>query len=379
MGQIDKWGQRLTYGVGGYLAYKLFYDLKNQKDNQPSHTFKLDESQDGFPNDFDWVSEKNYQTKMDQQVLPYVQNYLISNQIPISNFNLHYDFYLKKEEFPTIIFTHGFIENKEKYFEIIYYLLQLNCNVLIYDVRGHGDSKVNAKDTRVDIDFFDQFVNDLYRLIDHAKQTYHFTGPCYLMGHSMGGMISMRYAKQYPETIQGVILSSPMLAINTRPFSAAFASLLSKTLKLSGQGHRAIPFQDMIVPAVFSKDQSDELTLMPKMSYSQVRINYMQKISRKFEVNPTIGGTLSWLASSMAASEQMLQLNYYDSIHIPVLIFMSQGDDLVDIRAIDHALNHLYLGYGYEYEHTGHNLLHEKDAVIQDIIRKVNCFIDSHS
>ena len=81
----------------------------------------------------------------------------------------------------------------------------------------------------------------------------------------------------------------------------------------------------------------------------------------------------------MAASEQMLQLNYYDSIHIPVLIFMSQGDDLVDIRAIDHALNHLYLGYGYEYEHTGHNLLHEKDAVIQDIIRKVNCFIDSHS
>ena len=58
---------------------------------------------------------------------------------------------------------------------------------------------------------------------------------------------------------------------------------------------------------------------------------------------------------------------------------MSQGDDLVDIRAIDHALNHLYLGYGYEYEYTGHNLLHEKDAVIQDIIRKVNCFIDSHS
>lgn len=31
MGQIDKWGQRLTYGVGGYLAYKLFYDLKTKK------------------------------------------------------------------------------------------------------------------------------------------------------------------------------------------------------------------------------------------------------------------------------------------------------------------------------------------------------------
>ena len=54
--------------------------------------------------------------------------------------------------------------------------------------------------------------------------------PRILIGHSLGGLIALEYAVRYPETLRGVVLSSPALKLALEPsrLKTAFAVGLSR-------------------------------------------------------------------------------------------------------------------------------------------------------
>lgn len=56
---------------------------------------------------------------------------------------------------------------------------------------------------------------EYYRTVDGwIKQAMEDRAPVYLLGHSMGGLIAIRYLEEYrPEGVKGVILTSPCLAL----------------------------------------------------------------------------------------------------------------------------------------------------------------------
>lgn len=102
----------------------------------------------------------------------------------------------------TIIITHGMAEYSLAHEETALFFQSKGYNVITYDVRGHGKSLGK----RGHLDRYQDFLDDLNDIVLNAKKS---TKKVFLIGHSMGGIISNLYAVTYGN-IDGVVsLSAP--------------------------------------------------------------------------------------------------------------------------------------------------------------------------
>lgn len=102
-----------------------------------------------------------------------------------------------------VIVTHGIALHTTYYEEVRQALSHAGYHVFLYDVRGHGKSQ----GPRGDIKHLDVFIDDLHTLIEKVRQTYDL--PIYLLGHSMGGVITNVYATTYDDYDGTIIMSAP--------------------------------------------------------------------------------------------------------------------------------------------------------------------------
>jgi alpha-beta hydrolase superfamily lysophospholipase len=66
-------------------------------------------------------------------------------------------------------------------------------------------------------------------MIELARKDIPGEIPCFLLGHSMGGLIALYFAQRYPELIDGVVASSPCLGmvIDIPPIKKVIGSFMS--------------------------------------------------------------------------------------------------------------------------------------------------------
>ena len=90
---------------------------------------------------------------------------------------------------PTFVFAHGYVENVD----VWHYprvALRDSFRMVLYDQRSHGASGRSP----IDHITMGQLASDLKSVIDETTN-----GPVILVGHSMGGMTIMEFARNYPE------------------------------------------------------------------------------------------------------------------------------------------------------------------------------------
>ena len=90
---------------------------------------------------------------------------------------------------PTLVFAHGYVENVD----VWHYprlALRGKHRMVFFDQRSHGDSGRSP----IDHITMGQLAADLRNVIDETTN-----GPVILIGHSMGGMAVMEFARNYPE------------------------------------------------------------------------------------------------------------------------------------------------------------------------------------
>ncbi len=107
-----------------------------------------------------------------------------------------------------IVIVHGAGEHSGRYGHVAETLVHDGYGVYALDHRGHGRSD----GPRALIDRLDNAVDDLDQLVVQASAE-HPPAPVYLLGHSMGGTIAVRYALRYQSRLAGIILSGPLAAI----------------------------------------------------------------------------------------------------------------------------------------------------------------------
>ncbi len=92
-------------------------------------------------------------------------------------------------------------------------LVPRGWNIYAWDLRGHGRSEGK----RGYIDDFHRYSRDLHHFVKHLKSTSlkSSTLPLIMMGHSMGGLITLRYLldQGVAAPAKGLVLSSPALGI----------------------------------------------------------------------------------------------------------------------------------------------------------------------
>jgi pimeloyl-ACP methyl ester carboxylesterase len=100
------------------------------------------------------------------------------------------------EGFPLVL-VHGFTGSSLDWIDVVEPLAR-GRSVVTLDHRGHGESP-NTGDAATYT--FDQLVGDMSALLDRLELD-RFD----LLGHSMGGVVSMRYALQHPERVRSLVL-----------------------------------------------------------------------------------------------------------------------------------------------------------------------------
>lgn len=95
-----------------------------------------------------------------------------------------------------LVLVHGFMGNMRTWAPVLP-ALSASRQIVTYDHRGHGDSP-NTGDAASYT--FDQLVADFATLVDRlGLERFH------LLGHSMGGVVAMRYTIGHPERVASLI------------------------------------------------------------------------------------------------------------------------------------------------------------------------------
>ena len=103
----------------------------------------------------------------------------------------------------SVVIVHGVGEHSGRYERLAQELTRAGIAVFAYDHRGHGRSGGR----RGHINRFDDYLDDLDRVAAWARG--HGSRPLFLIGHSLGGLITLHAAARAPALADGIILSSP--------------------------------------------------------------------------------------------------------------------------------------------------------------------------
>ncbi|XP_059966349.1 monoglyceride lipase isoform X1 [Mesoplodon densirostris] len=108
-----------------------------------------------------------------------------------------------------VFVSHGAGEHCGRYDELARMLVGLELLVFAHDHVGHGQSEGE----RMVVSDFQVFIRDVLQHVDVVQKD-HPGLPIFLLGHSMGGAISILTAVERPGHFSGMVLISPLVLAN---------------------------------------------------------------------------------------------------------------------------------------------------------------------
>jgi alpha-beta hydrolase superfamily lysophospholipase len=153
-----------------------------------------------------------------------------------------------------LLIAHGLGDHSGRYGNYVDYFVPRGYALYSLDARGHGRSS----GMRGYIDRFDQYVEDLDRRAAAARSDWPGT-PLFVLGHSLGSLIALSYARQHPDRLTGLIVTGTALqdALEMPAWKRSLATVLSRvtpSLKMKNGVPLAGLSHDPAVIAAYAAD-----------------------------------------------------------------------------------------------------------------------------
>lgn len=232
-----------------------------------------------------------------------------------------------------IVLVHGLGEHSGRYGEFGDRMAGYGISTYAMDLRGHGLSEGR----RGHVPTFDIFLQELDRFRREVEDLADVQVPLFLLGHSLGGLIALRYQEEYHARFKGAIIVSPWLAtaMTVPRWKANAAHALAKLLP-------ALPLRADIRAEHVSRDTD---------------------IVEAYRADPLVHDTVTPRFFSEVSGAMGLALQRSDRIREP-LLFLAAGDDrLVDTERSLHFARSLTVSDLTVRVYAGHyhELLNELD------------------
>lgn len=131
----------------------------------------------------------------------------------VDGVRLHYRAWPADSPRAALLVVHGLLEHSRRYRELAREMVNAGIATFGLDLRGHGASGGR----RVHVRSFDHFLEDLDRFGDHVAASMPGVHPTFLLGHSMGGLVTLRYLEERAHGLAGAIVTAPWLAMAEEP------------------------------------------------------------------------------------------------------------------------------------------------------------------
>lgn len=274
----------------------------------------------------------------------------------------------------------------EQYFELANELDAQNVKPIIIDMPGQGGSTRYLPQTpmRRHSLGFDVALSQLHTVIDEIvlsaaidMNDNHKRLPIFLIAHSMGGHMALRYLAEYNKSSRGEILfsaaflSAPMLgiqAVNQFPKWLRYPLLrflnLRPTAYVPGGCDWFDGYRERIgFKGIFSSDPERY----------EIQRAYFTHPDHKFLV--TGSPTNKWLLDAYLSCKKIESAGYLETINIPVIMGVAGDDKLVDNTNIYNAAKRLKKGQIIDIPHSQHEILMEADKYRAPFIEAFFTFI----
>ncbi|MCF7928812.1 MAG: lysophospholipase [Spirochaetales bacterium] len=202
-----------------------------------------------------------------------------------------------------ILMLHGISEHSGRYHHVFERFAEKGIGCIAYDQRGHGRS---ARKTLGDIESMDLVLEDLQMMGENIQRENENT-PLFLFGHSLGGMIALRYLSEQNGPFQGAVLSAPMGRIpdNVSPLKIRIAGLVSSLFP-------RLPMQKLEGSTLTKDEEERERSRQDPLIY-QGRI----RARTGYETLKALVHTLSRL----------------DQVRLPILLLHGEADLLMPVES----------------------------------------------
>jgi acylglycerol lipase len=121
----------------------------------------------------------------------------------LKNFNIYYQVWQPEAKPKAVLMVaHGFAEHSGRYGNLVNHFVPEGYSVYALDHRGHGRSDGE----RVQVDDFHDYIVDLKTFFDIIRKE-NPGKKIFLIGHSMGSMISLMYVLEYQKELAGLVTS----------------------------------------------------------------------------------------------------------------------------------------------------------------------------
>lgn len=268
----------------------------------------------------------------------------------------------------TICLVHGRSEFIEKYFETIADFQSRGFNVATFDWRGQGGSDRLVGNRRLGyVERFDDYIIDLENFYSQILLP-DCPPPFNLVGHSMGGFVSLLAASRNRLMFERLFLSAPMLSLDGLPLGLSAMANIAEIMCFIGFGQMAVGRKD---------DRSPSSKSFPGNELTSDFARYMRVVDI-YEKCPDLAisaPSFRWLGAAMGAMAKARSDDFPNRIKIPVMMLAAARDKVVSSAAIEELGLRMRSGRHAVIAHARHELFMENDGIREQVFAAFDAFI----
>lgn len=260
--------------------------------------------------------------------------------------------YLRRREVANargeILISHGFGEHSGRYGALTDHLVTHNYSVTAYDHRGHGLSDGLPGH----VESFTEYDDDLAKVVTTVRSRSD-SRTLFLIGHSMGGLVALRYMERKVGNLTGAVISAPLIE--------GAVPVPAHRLMIARVGARMSPrfrLDNEINPANLSRDP---------------------EVGRAYAADPLVNRKVSakWFAEATRAMQEVAERA--SQITTPVLVMHGTEDRLASVEATRRVFERIGSSDKELVIYPGfyHELFNEPEK--QEVFERVTGWLDRRS
>ena len=264
----------------------------------------------------------------------------------------------------SLLFVNGRGDFIEKYLETYAHFRAIGWAVTSFDWRGQGGSRGPGEEkARAG---FDILVEDLAALVGDWRSG--SPGPHVALGHSMGGHLLLRTLIDRNPALDAIILTAPMLEVNSKPIPIRIAPDIADTMYWLGFGN--VPMWKtppaMLVPG---GRRNRNLTASPERYADEL---HWWGLKPAYNTGPP---TFGWMRGAFRSRAATFTPEKLRRLALPILIVGAERDRLVSAEAIREAAALLPNAELEMMPDAAHEILRDCDAVRDRALARIDAFL----